>query len=110
MKIHKVIDILDEFKNILISDIDNEIHWMEELSDILNSGEAIISKDGLSDDLNLIKTKMKTYKDVKGMIKKASVGSSELDTTIIMTADERKVFYKMIKFIMFFRKLFRINK
>ena len=53
---------------------------------------------------------MKIYKNVRGMIKKASMGTDDFDAKLIMSLEERELFMKLVKLIIRIRRIFKRGK
>lgn len=86
-----------------------EIQELQELTELLSDSSTIADAD-LKGDIGILTQKMKIYKNVRGMIKKASLGSDEFDSRAIMSLEERKLFMKLIRFIIRVRRIFKISK
>ena len=101
-----------EFTRILTDEVDNEIREISELIDMLGSSE-ILTDDGddnnLKRDIDIMKVKRSTFENVKGLIIKSSIQVEGLDNEITLNREEKKIFFKIVRLIMWFRKLFRIK-
>jgi acetamidase/formamidase len=93
----------------LETNVDNEIYELSELIDILTDDDSIKDSDNLSLDVKIMKARITAFKDVKNMMVKAAIGNDALDSEKIMTKEELKWFYRLMKIIRFFRKIFRIK-
>lgn len=90
--------------------IDKEINDLTEILGILGDSGAVTNTDNLNLDIQIMTARRASFKSVKGMIKKTSIQVVGVDKEVIMSSDEKKVFYKLVRVIMFFRKLFKKNK
>lgn len=86
-----------------------EIQELQELTDLLSDSSTIADAD-LKGDIGILTQKMKIYKNVRGMIKKASMGSDEFDSKIIMNLEERKLFMRLVKLLIRVRRIFKRGK
>ncbi len=89
--------------------ISKEIQELQELTDLLSDSSTIVDAD-LKGDIGILTQKMKIYKNVKGMIQKAALGSDEFDSRIIMNLEERKLFMRLVRFVIRIRRIFKISK
>jgi len=87
--------------------LDKEISELDEIINILSDSSAITDSEDKESDIYMMKIKRNTFKTVKGLIKKASLPVSGIDKEIMMSGDEKKLFHKIIKFISFFRRIFK---
>lgn len=90
--------------------IKKEVDELTELIDILSDDASLVTTDTKSKDVMVMEARKTSFDSIKGMIKKASIQVVGVDKEVIMSKDEKKVFYKLVKFIMFFRKLFGKSK
>lgn len=99
--------------DLLVDRIDSlivkEIQELQELVELLSDDSTIADAD-LKGDIGILTQKMKIYKNVRGMIKKASMGSEDLDTKVIMSLEERKLFMKIVRLMIRIRRIFKISK
>ena len=86
-----------------------EVEELQELTELLSDSSTIADAD-LKGDIGILTQKMKIYKNVRGMIQKAALGSDEFDSRVIMSLEERKLFIRLIKFIIRIRRIFKIGK
>jgi len=89
--------------------IETEIQELQELTELLSDSSTIADAD-LKGDIGILTQKMKIYKNVRGMIKKASMGTDDFDAKIIMSLEERKLFMKLVKLIIRIRRIFKRGK
>lgn len=89
--------------------IQDEIDDLKELTELLGDSSTISNEDATSDIL-ILKQKMKLFKNIKGMVTKAANGTAEVDTSITMNLEEKKLFIKLVKLIIFVRKIFKRRK
>lgn len=99
---------INEFRNKILKHIDDDIKSSEELVEILGDCNSVIDIENPSEDINIINRKIKTMKTLKNTIIKLSLDleKEKLDNEALLTVDEKKIFYRLIKTIMFFRWLF----
>ena len=86
--------------------IQQEIDDLTELTELLGDNGTISNEDATNDIL-ILKQKMGLFKNIKGMVIKASAGTKDLDTTITMNLEEKKLFIRLVKFIIFIRRIFK---
>lgn len=91
----------------IIASINNEINELQEITDILSDDNSVTDTDDLNTDLKIMKAKSNAFKDAKLMVMKASLDVDSIDNEKIMTASEKRLFYKLVKLITFIRKIFR---
>jgi len=96
-------------KQILV-DIDKEIYSLEELIDIITDTKSVVDFSVDSTDVRVMKSRLSAFKDAKGMIQKLSIDVDGFDNVSIMTDGEKRLYYGLIRTILFFRRLFRMNK
>jgi len=89
---------------VIFTYIDEEINSMTELIEILDSGAILNKEDEENTDLLIMKNKLKALVDAKRMILKASLEIPNVDNTFLMSVAEKKMFLKVVKFLMFFRR------
>ena len=89
--------------------ISKEIQELQELTGLLSDSSTIVDAD-LKGDIGILTQKMKIYKNVKGMILKAAAGSEDYDTKTVMSLEERKLFMRLVRFIIRVRRIFKISK
>tara|TARA_R110000822_G_scaffold33947_4_gene96432 strand:- start:2144 stop:2461 length:318 start_codon:yes stop_codon:yes gene_type:complete len=99
----------DLFVDRIDSMIAKEIQELQELTELLSDSSTIVDAD-LKGDVGILTQKMGIYKNVRGMIKKASLGSDDFDSSVIMNLEERKLFMKIVKLIMRVRRFFKRGK
>jgi hypothetical protein len=97
------------FVNDLTEQLDKEINELDEIINILGDDGSITDSDDANSDLEIMKKKQNIYKDIKGMVKKTSLKMEGFDNEVMLNAREKKVYFKLIKFIMFFRRIFKIK-
>ena len=90
--------------------LDDEIGDLDELIDILSDEDSVTDIEDKNLDVLIMETKRKAFKDAKMMIQKASLKIDGVDNEAIMTSGEKKIFYKLVKFVMFIRRIFKRNK
>lgn len=90
--------------------VDNEIDELTDIINVLSDEKTFITGDTEAVDIMIMKSRRGSFKTAKGMIMKASLEIDSVDNEKIMTVEEKKMFYKIVRIIMFFRKLFRKNK
>ena len=93
----------------LDSMIVKEVEELQELTELLSDSSTIADAD-LKGDIGILTQKMKIYKNVRGMIKKASMGSEDFDSKTIMSLEERKLFMKLVRVIIRIRRIFKRGK
>ena len=93
----------------LDSMIVREVEELQELTELLSDSSTIADAD-LKGDIGILTQKMKIYKNVRGMIKKASMGSEDFDSKTIMSLEERKLFMKLVRVIIRIRRIFKRGK
>ena len=93
----------------LDSMIVREVEELQELTELLSDSSTIADAD-LKGDGGILTQKMKIYKNVRGMIKKASIGSEDFDSKTIMSLEERKLFMKLVRVIIRIRRIFKRGK
>tara|TARA_R110000803_G_scaffold154286_1_gene219058 strand:- start:6886 stop:7158 length:273 start_codon:yes stop_codon:yes gene_type:complete len=86
-----------------------EVEELQELTELLSDSSTIADAD-LKGDIGILTQKMKIYKNVRGMIKKASIGSEDFDSKTIMSLEERKLFMKLVRVIIRIRRIFKRGK
>lgn len=86
-----------------------EVEELQELTELLSDSSTIADAD-LKGDIGILTQKMKIYKNVRGMIKKASMGSEDFDSKTIMSLEERKLFMKLVRVIIRIRRIFKRGK
>jgi|SaaInlV_120m_DNA_3_1039746.scaffolds.fasta_scaffold04122_6 hypothetical protein len=86
-----------------------EIQELQELTELLSDSSTIADAD-LKGDIGILTQKMKIYKNVRGMIKKASMGTDDFDAKLIMSLEERELFMKLVKLIIRIRRIFKRGK
>jgi hypothetical protein len=89
--------------------ISKEIQELQELTGLLSDSSTIVDAD-LKGDIGILTQKMKIYTNVKGMIRKAALGSEDFDSKTIMSLEERKLFMRLVRFIIRIRRIFKISK
>ena len=94
----------------LNTQLDSEIEDLDELIDILSDEDSVTDVEDKNLDVLIMEVKRKSLSNVKGMIQKASLKIDGVDNEVLMTTDEKKVFYKLIRFMMFFRRIFKRNR
>lgn len=92
-----------------ISDVDNEVNELTDLLGVITSDDTIKDFKIEDTDLKIMKSRLSAFRDVKGMIKKASLDTG-IDNTLIMTQGERAVFFRLVKFILALRRMVSIFK
>jgi hypothetical protein len=99
--------------DLLVERIDSmivkEVEELQELTELLSDSSTIADAD-LKGDIGILTQKMKIYKNVRGMIKKASMGSEDFDAKTIMSLEERKLFMKLVRVIIRIRRIFKRGK
>jgi hypothetical protein len=99
--------------DLLVERIDSmivkEVEELQELTELLSDSSTIADAD-LKGDIGILTQKMKIYKNVRGMIKKASMGSEDFDSKTIMSLEERKLFMKLVRVIIRIRRIFKRGK
>ena len=99
--------------DLLVEKIDStivkEIQELQELIELLSDNSTIADAD-LKGDIGILTQKMKIYTNVKGMIRKAALGSEDFDSKTIMSLEERKLFMRLVRFIIRIRRIFKISK
>jgi len=87
--------------------LDTEINQLDEIINILSDENSITDVEDKDSDIYMMKTRRNTFKDAKNVIRKASLEIDGLDNEVLMTSSEKKLFYKFIRFISFFRRIFK---
>tara|TARA_R110000772_G_scaffold31949_2_gene78547 strand:- start:4429 stop:4746 length:318 start_codon:yes stop_codon:yes gene_type:complete len=99
--------------DLLVERIDSmivkEIGELQELTELLSDSSTIADAD-LKGDVLILTQKMEIFKNVRGMIKKASMGSEDFDAKTIMSLEERKLFMKLVRLLIRVRIMFKIGK
>jgi len=99
--------------DLLVERIDSmivkEIKELQELTELLSDSSTIADAD-LKGDVLILTQKMEIFKNVRGMIKKASMGSEDFDAKTIMSLEERKLFMGLVRFVIRIRRIFKIGK
>lgn len=93
----------------LINEVEKEINTLDEIIGILSDDNSVVDSDDVNLDLMIMKTKRNSFQNFKSMLLKASLKIEGVDNEKIMTAGEKKIFYKLVKIIAFIRKVFRIK-
>ena len=99
--------------DLLVERIDSmivkEIEELQELTELLSDSSTIADAD-LKGDIGILTQKMKILKNVRGMIQKASMGSDDFDAKTVMSLEERKLFMKLVRVLIYIRRIFRRDK
>jgi hypothetical protein len=99
-KHHKFIEVLNNM-------LDKEVDELNEIINLLSDSKTMVDSDDLPKDTMVMTAKKNSFTAVKGMVKKASLQIEGVDNEILMNAQEKKVFYQLVRTTMFFRKIFR---
>ena len=101
--------LIDKYIEKLNNILDKEISDLNEIISIICDEDSLTDSSSLDLDVTIMVNKRNTFVDVKRMVAKASLKIDTVDNEVIMTTGEKKIFYKLVKVIMFFRRIFRIK-
>ena len=101
---------LKQITDNLIADIDKEIYELDDLLGTITSEDSIKDFEIEDIDLKVMRSRLSAFKDAKRMVEKASFDLGRVDETIVMTNTERKLYFKLIKLIFFYKRILRIFK
>lgn len=99
------------FKDKLIEAVKYEIDSLDELIEILNGGDEILQIDdeiNKNKDIEIMKHRRSNWMDFKSLIIK--LNSEIPDVEHVLTIEEKRIFYRFIKIVSWFRRVFNFKK
>ena len=91
-------------------DFDKEIDELSELIEILSDSNSITDTDSLNVDIEIMEKRRGAFQDAKMMVYKASLKITDFDNEKLMTPEEKKWFYKLVRIIRFIRRAYLFFK